>query len=195
MKFTVTSERPGSVKAGCIILGVHEQRTLSSAAAEFDKTTGGLLKKVLKDGDMDGSSGQTVTVHYPFHPLHNHCLDIVAWPRQATQAVTVRHPDGRSIKIPHWMLQPEAADFHLSNHVHLSANTLLAVVDMWQACSRVVTANPLEAQSHATNHPGTRQRHGRASVPDAGTRTRTTAHRTDGAAHHRRRAQPRGRRS
>ena len=65
MKFTVTSERPGSVKAGCIILGVHEQRTLSSAAAEFDKTTGGLLKKVLKDGDMDGRSGQTVMVHYP----------------------------------------------------------------------------------------------------------------------------------
>ena len=33
MKFTVTSERPGSVKTGCVILGVYEQRTLSSAAA------------------------------------------------------------------------------------------------------------------------------------------------------------------
>lgn len=65
MKFTVTSERPGSVKTGCVILGVFERRTLSSAAAEFDKTTRGLLKKVLKDGDMDGSSGQTVMVHYP----------------------------------------------------------------------------------------------------------------------------------
>ena len=65
MKFTVTSERPGSVKTGCVILGVYEQRTLSSAAVEFDKTTGGLLKKVLKDGDMDGGSDQTVMVHYP----------------------------------------------------------------------------------------------------------------------------------
>ena len=65
MKFTVTSERPGSVKTGCVILGVFERRKLSSAAAEFDKATRGLLKKVLKDGDMDGSSGQTVMVHYP----------------------------------------------------------------------------------------------------------------------------------
>jgi len=65
MKFTVTSERPGSVKTGCVILGVYEHRTLSSAATDFDKTTGGLLKKVLKDGDMDGSSGQTVMLHYP----------------------------------------------------------------------------------------------------------------------------------
>ena len=65
MIFTVTSERPGSVKTGCVILGVYEHRTLSSAAAEFDKTTGGLLKKVLKDGDMDGSCGQTVMLHYP----------------------------------------------------------------------------------------------------------------------------------
>jgi len=32
----------------------------------------------------------TVTVHYPFHPLHDYCLDVVVWPRQATQAVTVR---------------------------------------------------------------------------------------------------------
>ena len=65
MKFTVTSERPGNVKTGCVILGVYEHRILSAAAAEFDETTGGLLKKVLKDGDMDGSSGQIVMLHYP----------------------------------------------------------------------------------------------------------------------------------
>ena len=65
MKFTVTSERPDSVKTGCVILGVFEHRALSSAAAEFDKATGGLLKKILKDGDMNGSSGQTVVVHSP----------------------------------------------------------------------------------------------------------------------------------
>ncbi|MGC1951638.1 MAG: hypothetical protein WA970_03455, partial [Gammaproteobacteria bacterium] len=51
----------------------------------------------------------TVTVRYPFHPLHNRCLDVVAWPRQATRAVSVRHPDGKTLKIPLWMLQPDAA--------------------------------------------------------------------------------------
>ena len=65
MKFTVTSETPGNVKTGCVILGVFERRILSSAAAQFDQTTGGLLKKILKNGDMDGSSGQTVMLHHP----------------------------------------------------------------------------------------------------------------------------------
>jgi len=65
MKFTVTSERPGNVKTGCVILGVYEHRTLSPAAAEFDNTTDGLLKKALKDGDMDGISGQTLMLHQP----------------------------------------------------------------------------------------------------------------------------------
>jgi len=56
----------------------------------------------------------TVTVHYSFHPLHNHCLDVVAWPRQTHQAVTVQHTDGQSLKIPLWMLQPDAANIRLS---------------------------------------------------------------------------------
>jgi leucyl aminopeptidase len=65
MKFTVTSEKPGSVKTGCVIVGVFERRKLSTAAAEFNKTTNGLLKKVLDAGDMDGNASQTMMLHYP----------------------------------------------------------------------------------------------------------------------------------
>jgi len=65
MKFTVTSSTPGDVKTGCVILGVYERRILSSAAAQFDQVTDGLLKKIVKGGDMDGSIGQTVMVHNP----------------------------------------------------------------------------------------------------------------------------------
>ena len=50
----------------------------------------------------------TVTVHYPFHPLHDRRLEIVSWPRRIHKAVTVRHPDGKSLKIPLWMRQPDA---------------------------------------------------------------------------------------
>ena len=99
----------------------------------------------------------TVTVHYPFHPLHNHCLDVVAWPRQATHAVTVRHPDGKTLKIPRWMLQPDAVRFRLSEQIELAASALLALVDMLHSCSKVATTNQLE-QSHAANHTRTRQR-------------------------------------
>jgi leucyl aminopeptidase len=65
MKFTVKSEKPGAVKAGCVVLGVFEKRRLSAAAAEFDKTTRGLLTRLTKDGEMDGKCGQTLLVHYP----------------------------------------------------------------------------------------------------------------------------------
>ena len=65
MKISVTSEKPAAIKSGCVILGIFERRKLSPAAAQFDKATKGLLRKVLADGEMDGSIGQTVLVHYP----------------------------------------------------------------------------------------------------------------------------------
>jgi leucyl aminopeptidase len=65
MKFTVKSEKPGTVKAGCVVLGVYEKRRLSSAAGDLDKTTRGLLTRLMKDGEMDGKCGQTLLVHYP----------------------------------------------------------------------------------------------------------------------------------
>ncbi len=65
MKFTVKSEHPARVKSGCVILGVFERRKLSDAASRFDKTTRGLLSRLLHDGEMDGECGQTLLVHYP----------------------------------------------------------------------------------------------------------------------------------
>ena len=37
-------------------------------------------------------------VHYPFHPLRQQSLEVLAWPRQANLSVTVRHPDGSTLK-------------------------------------------------------------------------------------------------
>ena len=85
-----------------------------------------------------------MTVHYPFHPLHNRRLDVVIWPRQPHNAVTVKHPDGQSLKIPLWMLQPDAADFRLREQVELPASILLALVDMLPACAKVAASNPLK---------------------------------------------------
>ena len=65
MKFTIRNEKPAGIKTGCVILGVFEHRRLSEAASRFDKTTRGLLTRLLKDGEMDGSCGQTLMVHYP----------------------------------------------------------------------------------------------------------------------------------
>jgi len=65
MKFTIKNEEPANIRTGCVILGVFEHRKLSPAAAQFDKTTRGLLKKLLHDGEMDGKCGKTLVVHYP----------------------------------------------------------------------------------------------------------------------------------
>ncbi|UCC55910.1 MAG: leucyl aminopeptidase [Gammaproteobacteria bacterium] len=65
MKFTVKSEKPATVKTGCIVLGVFERRRLSEAAQRFDKTSRGLLTGLLKEGEMDGKCGQTLLVHHP----------------------------------------------------------------------------------------------------------------------------------
>ena len=63
MKFTIKSEEPANIRTGCVILGIFEHRKLSPAAARFDKTTRGLLKKLLHDGEMDGKCEQTLMVH------------------------------------------------------------------------------------------------------------------------------------
>jgi hypothetical protein len=55
-----------------------------------------------------------VTVHYPFHPHHRRCLEVLAWPRNACGAATVVDPGGKTLKIPLWMLEPEAARYRLS---------------------------------------------------------------------------------
>ena len=65
MKFTIKNEEPANIRTGCVILGVFEHRQLSPAATQFDKTTHGLLKKLLHDGEMDGKCGKTLLVHYP----------------------------------------------------------------------------------------------------------------------------------
>jgi len=65
MKFTIKSEKPAETSSGCVILGVFEEQKLSPAATQFDKATGGLLSRLVKAGDIDGSCGKTLLIHYP----------------------------------------------------------------------------------------------------------------------------------
>jgi len=65
MKFTIKTEKPATVRTGCVILGVFEQRKLSKPAQQFDNSAGGLLARLLQDGDLDGKREQTLMVHRP----------------------------------------------------------------------------------------------------------------------------------
>jgi len=65
MNFTIKSEKPAEIKTGCVILGIFEEHQLSPAADRFDKATGGLLSRFVKDGEIDGTCGKTLVIHYP----------------------------------------------------------------------------------------------------------------------------------
>ena len=128
------------------------------------------------------SKPTTVTVYYPFHPLVNHTLAVITWPRKAAHAVTVKHPDGNAVKIPLWMLQPDATSFHLCEQIELCASALSALVDLLTLhASSKVEAQPHQEQTRAATQIHTRERRGNASQPTDTNRARKTSHRTDDA--------------
>ena len=69
----------------------------------------------------------TTTVYYPFHPLHGHELSVASRPRNPVLPVTVVDKDGTGLRIPAWMLAPEAAHYQLAEHATLDTQTLRAL--------------------------------------------------------------------
>ena len=101
----------------------------------------------------------TVTVYYPFHPLAHHHLQVISWPRHKTGATTVQHPDGTTIKIPLWMLQPEAAQFELQSQIELSSTALLSLIDLLPShSSPKVDSDSQAEQASETSRDPLRQR-------------------------------------
>lgn len=71
-----------------------------------------------------------VVVHYRFHPFHGIDLKAVTVPRTKDGVIIVEHPPGNRLKIPRWMLSPEAAEMTLSEQASISLPALLALVDL-----------------------------------------------------------------
>ena len=71
-----------------------------------------------------------VQVFYPFHPLHGATVQIVRRPERGEGAVSVIDRAGRRLKIPVWMLSPEAAGIMISERVHLSKEALLSLTSL-----------------------------------------------------------------
>ena len=69
----------------------------------------------------------TVTVYYPFHPLHGHELNVACRPRNPVLPVTVVDEADTGLRIPAWMLAPEAEHYQLAEHATLDAQTLRAL--------------------------------------------------------------------
>ena len=63
MEYSVKSGNPEKQRTACVVLGVFENRRLSAAAAQLDKASGGYLSNLLRRGDLQGKSGQTLLLH------------------------------------------------------------------------------------------------------------------------------------
>jgi hypothetical protein len=75
-------------------------------------------------------------IYYPFHPFANRTFKVLQRASGKTEQVTVELSAGKTLTIPLWMLQPEAARFQTSSNIAIPHTVLLAVVDLLSAnCS------------------------------------------------------------
>ena len=64
MEFSVKSGSPEKQRSACIVVGVYEPRRLSAVAEQLDKISEGYISNLLRRGDLEGKSGQTLLLHH-----------------------------------------------------------------------------------------------------------------------------------
>ncbi|HZX69677.1 MAG TPA: leucyl aminopeptidase [Rhodanobacter sp.] len=65
LQFSLGTATPESVDNACIVVGVYEKGTLSSAAERVDQATDGLIKRQLESGDITGKAGSSSVLFAP----------------------------------------------------------------------------------------------------------------------------------
>ena len=83
-----------------------------------------------EDKDYHKTISSRITVYYPFHALHGCELELVCRPRKGGNAVTVVDPEGFRLKIPEWMVSPQAAQYRLSERAEISSAALFCIVNL-----------------------------------------------------------------
>jgi len=63
MEYSVTTARPDEQRSDALIVGVFAQRKLSKAGTSIDEATGGHLKAILAEGDLDGHLETALTLY------------------------------------------------------------------------------------------------------------------------------------
>jgi len=63
MEFSVKSGHPEKQRTACIVAGVFESRRLSSIAEQLDAISDSYLSNLLRKGDIEGKTGQSLLLH------------------------------------------------------------------------------------------------------------------------------------
>ena len=64
MEYHLKTGDTASQRTACLVLGVFTKRRLTTPAASIDKASKGHLSALLKKGDMDGESGQSLMLYH-----------------------------------------------------------------------------------------------------------------------------------
>ncbi|MCU7939069.1 MAG: leucyl aminopeptidase [gamma proteobacterium symbiont of Bathyaustriella thionipta] len=63
MEFSVKSGSPEKQRTACVVVGVYEPRRLTPSAQRIDDLTNGYISSLIRRGDLEGKSGQTLLLH------------------------------------------------------------------------------------------------------------------------------------
>lgn len=63
MEFSIKSGNPEKQRTACLIVGIHETRKLSHAAKAIDDVSKKYISNLLRRGDLDGKTGQSLLLH------------------------------------------------------------------------------------------------------------------------------------
>jgi len=59
IQFSLSADLPETSAAPCVVVGVYDDRSLTSAAARVDEKSGGAIKRLLEAGDVSGKIGSS----------------------------------------------------------------------------------------------------------------------------------------
>lgn len=96
------------------------------------------------------------TVFYPFHPWAGRTLRVIAWPRQEDGAATLALEGHADLKVPRWMLKPDAAQFAVNEQALLSRQALTAVIDLLARADFSAGLQSSPESAHAASRPSPR---------------------------------------
>ncbi len=63
MQFSVSTTSPDTRRSDCRIVVVEDKGQLTASATALDQASGKMLSKIIKQGDMDGKTAQTLMLH------------------------------------------------------------------------------------------------------------------------------------
>ena len=63
MEFKLKTGTPHSQRSACVIVGIFRSNQLTKAAQQLDKSSGGIITKILNRGDIQGDIGELLTLY------------------------------------------------------------------------------------------------------------------------------------